>query len=105
MNVTPETTITISFILTIVSAVGVIFSIYNGTKNAHQAESDRTMNIERNFVKVNVKLDNLCDQVSDIKKVQQHTDEELEKINGILVRHDERIESIDSRVSRLENKN
>lgn len=101
--IAPETTITIGFILAIISAAGVIFSIYNGSKNSRQDDYDRAMNIERNFVKINLKLDNLCDQIGEIKKVQEHTDEELRKINEILVRHDEQIDGLEKRVSKLEN--
>lgn len=106
-----DTTISIAFILSMVSCVGVIVSMVSTFKKADEARTNEKLDIEKNFVKINVKLDAFCEQTKTILHNQEKANDELKKLSDKLIQDDERIETLfdyckrlEERLSRLENR-
>ena len=77
---TPETTISLSVILSILSAIGVIFSIVMTLKKDHREDEARRIDIAEQFAKINVKLDSFCNTMTDMGR---KTEKAMDKIEGL----------------------
>lgn len=91
---TPETTINIALIFAIVSAVGTIVGIISTIRRQNENENKKALEIEKNFVKVNYKLDEFCDTSRSLMRNIEKADETLKEVSEELVRHSERIETL-----------
>ena len=58
---TPDMTISVALIFSIIAAVGTITSVINNVNKQREVEEQRRLDIEKNFVKINLKLDDFCD--------------------------------------------
>ena len=94
-----------------VSCVGVIVSMVSTFKKADEARTNEKLDIEKNFVKINVKLDSFCEQTKTILHNQEKANDEIKKLSDKLIHDDERIEALlnyhrklEERISRLENR-
>ncbi len=108
-----DTTISISLLLSIISAVGVIVTIFGVFERRHDKSSERDIETTKEFVKVNMKLDESCRNLSDIAKtmdktsdilnsVQRHlidVDNRLENHDKTLAHHDERLDKLEERLN------
>ena len=91
---TPDTTISITLLISVISImIAVVNSVRAGRKDT-QAEIDaetrrrneenaRQMDIEKNFVKINVKLDDFCDTS---KKLMQENKEKTDQLRQVTER-------------------
>lgn len=91
---TPDTTISITLLISIMSIVLAIISSVRAGRKDTQAEIDaetrrrneenaRQMDIEKNFVKINVKLDDFCDTS---KKLMQENKEKTDQLRQVTER-------------------
>jgi hypothetical protein len=108
----PDTTISVSLILSVISCVGVIVAIISTFKKDNESRTNEKLDIEKNFVKVNVKLDNFCDSINALVKQNEKATDEIRYIRDHLVRNEENIEMLfryhddhEERIKRLEDKN
>lgn len=92
--VSADTTISITVILSILSAIGVIFSITMGVKKDSREEEERRIDIAEQFAKVNVKLDQFGTTIYEMNRRSEYTMEEMKKVNISIARCDERIETL-----------
>lgn len=108
-----DTTVSLSLLFSIISAVGVIVTIYGVFERQRYKSSERDIETTKNFVKVNMKLDESCRNLSDIVKtmdktsdilnsVQRHlidVDNRLENHDKTLAYHDERLDKLEERLN------
>lgn len=107
----PDITISLSLVFSIIAALGVLVTIFNTFKKSHDAEEQRQFDIEKNFVKVNLKLDTFCDQTNAILRSQERSTDELKNISEQMIKSVERIETLfkykddhEQRLKKLESK-
>lgn len=99
---TPETTISISVIFSIVAVAGTIITIINSFKNNSEKETNRRLDIEKQFVKVNVKLDAICTTMSELKDKSEKSNEEIQNIKENIIKIVGKMENLEERVEALE---
>lgn len=91
---TPQTTVTISLIISIISAFGVVVSIMHTFKTDHEADSKKELKVERNFVEVKVRLETLTEAVNKVARDNDKSVDELKTIREEFVKQGERIETL-----------
>lgn len=109
--ISADTSINFSLILSIISCIGVIVAIAQAFKKDSDAKTSEKLDIEKNFVKINVKLDNFCEQTKQILKNQEKSSDELRSLSEEIVKNDERIQTLfkhyedhEERIKKLEEK-
>ena len=91
---TPDTTISITLLISVISImIAVVNSVRAGRKDSQaeieretrrrNEENARQMDIEKNFVKINVKLDDFCDTS---KKLMQENKEKTDQLRQVTER-------------------
>ena len=92
---TPNDSVSIALIISVVSLVCTLISTFGGSKKRRQeemeAEIERRASMKEEFVKVNLKLDTFCRQLDDMIKKLDRTDERLEN-------HERRISDLETKV-------
>ena len=91
---TPETTVSIALIFSVIAAIGTISSIVSTIKKDRDAETNKQIEIERNFVKINVKLDDMLETIRKISKSSEDNAERIKDMNGVLIQCSERIQTL-----------
>ena len=92
--ISSDTTIGLTVLLSIVSAVGVVFSISMSLKKDHREEEERRIDMAGQFAKINVKLDQVFMALSETSHKTDRTMDELKGVNIAIARCDERIETL-----------
>lgn len=101
-----NTTITVTFLFSIVSVIGVLYSIYNSNRLNRKQETEQQENTQEEemkkavktaveFAKINSKLDELCLTTKAIQLSLEKTDDELKKINITLSNHSQTIKDLE----------
>lgn len=90
----PETTVSLSFILALISAAGVIFTIVMNLKKDHREDEDRRIEIAEQFAKINVKLDQFCNTMNELARKSEKSMDEVKSVNVLLAKCNERIETL-----------
>lgn len=108
-----DATVSLSLLFSIISTVGVIVTIFGVFERRRDKSSERDIETTKNFVKVNMKLDESCRNLSDIAKamdktsdilnsVQRHlieVDNKLENHDKVLADHDERLDKLEEKLN------
>ena len=111
---TPETSISIALLISLTSLVCTLINTFAGGKKRQEEqaerEKNRQMDIEKNFVKINVKLDNFCDTTKKMMAENSEKTEQLKKVSEQLVIVTERVNTLfkykddhELRIKELEN--
>lgn len=90
-----DLTVSVALIFSIIAAAGTIVTIFSTFNKQHENEEQRRLDVEKNFVKLNVKLDGFCD---DMRKMVGQVESEQRKSNELL----NRIIRLEERVNQLE---
>ena len=77
-----------------IAAIGTISSIVSTIKKDRDAETNKQIEIERNFVKINVKLDDMLETIRKISKSSEDNAERIKDMNGVLIQCSERIQTL-----------
>lgn len=108
---TPEATISIALLFSVVAVIAQVSSIWSNHRKAEaDKESDR-IEIEKNFVKLNMKIDQLTETMQRLLVDDDKRGKELEEINATVIKlnqntntlfhykddHEERIKQLESR--------
>lgn len=110
---TPDTTISITLLISVIS---IILAILNSARSARkdqqatieaeekrqQAENARQMDIEKNFVKINTKLDEFCSQSREMMAENAKKTDQLKSLSEKLIAVTEQVKQHESRIARLE---
>lgn len=112
--VTAETSISIALLISIASLVCTVINTVGGGQKRAKDETDRDnarqMDIEKNFVRVNVKLDDFCDTSRKFMDENRRNAAELKRISEQLVSVSEKMNTLygfyedhENRIRNLEN--
>lgn len=89
-----DTTISISFIFSAISIIGVIVTIVTTLKKNQENETAKQLEIEKNFVKINLKIDQFCETTNRILKQQEKSNDDLKLISERSIQADEKIDTL-----------
>lgn len=89
-----DTSFDLSTVLSIISAIGVIYAITRGRKGDSELEKQREVNMATNFAKIDVKLTELNGKASETNKTMEKLDEKIDTMNDRMSRQDERINTL-----------
>lgn len=111
----PETSVSIALLISLASLACTLINTFAGGKK-HQEEQaerekNRQMDIEKNFVKINVKLDDFCDTTKKMMAESNEKTEQLKKVSEQLIIVTERVNTLfkykddhEARIKGLEDK-
>jgi hypothetical protein len=97
-----DTQISLSLIFSVLASLGVIVAIVQAFKKDNDTRTKEKLDIEKNFVKINLKLDTFCDDVKEILKNQEKSNDELRQLSERAIKDHERIEDHERRLTKLE---
>lgn len=111
----PDATISVALLISIVSIVCTMINTLSGTKKfaeeQNARDNSRQIEIEKNFVKINVKLDDFCDTMKQLLADGNEKTEELKKLSEQSILTSEQIRTLfkykddhENRISALEKK-
>lgn len=111
----PGTEISLAFIISIISIVCVLINTTGGEKKRQkdnaELEHQRQIEIEKNFVKLNVKLDDFADTSRKLMQESNEKTAQLKKVSEHLVLISEQVKTLfkykddhESRIKELEGK-
>lgn len=90
-----DTTLTVGFLVLI---VGFLMNVYSFIKsNKHDVNAE-------NFIKVNLKLDELCRGISDIKDDIRAIDSDVKHMRELQIEHEQQIKAIWRQIDELKKK-
>ena len=111
---TSETSVSIALLISLTSLACTLINTFAGGKKRQEEqaerEKNRQMDIEKNFVKINVKLDDFCDTTKKMMAENSEKTEQLKKVSEQLVLVTERVNTLykykddhELRIKELEN--
>lgn len=110
---TPNDTISITLLLSFASIVIALLGIANTYRKQHkeevterekavEAENQRQLKMQENFVKVNVKLDSFCDTTKDIMKQSEKSGDAIAELTKQMIRNGEQLKTLFTRTEEHE---
>lgn len=93
-GIAPGTTISIALIFSAIAVASQISSILSARKKDRQQEEDKSIEIQKNFVTINLKLDNLAQSVQTLIESDRKRGVELAEVRETLIRVTDRIEAL-----------
>ena len=111
---TSETSVSIALLISLTSLACTLINTFAGGKKRQEEqaerEKNRQMDIEKNFVKINVKLDDFCDTTKKMMAENSEKTEQLKKVSEQMVLVTERVKTLykfkhdhEARIKELEN--
>lgn len=94
----PETSVSIALLISLTSLACTLINTFAGGKKRQEEqaerEKNRQMDIEKNFVKINVKLDDFCDTTKKMMAENSEKTEQLKKVSEQIVLVTERVKTL-----------
>lgn len=94
----PETSVSIALLISLTSLACTLINTFAGGKKRQEEqaerEKNRQMDIEKNFVKINVKLDEFYDTSKKIMAENGEKTEQLKKVSEQLILVTERVKTL-----------
>ena len=111
---TSEASVSSALLISLTSLACTLINTFAGGKKRQEEqaerEKNRQMDIEKNFVKINVKLDNFCDTTKKMMTENSEKTEQLKKVSEQMVLVTERVNTLykykddhEARIKELEN--
>lgn len=111
---TPEASVSIALLISLTSLACTLINTFAGGKKRQEEQAEREKNrqldVEKNFVKINVKLDDFCDTTKKMMAENGEKTEQLKKVSEQLVLVSERVKTLfkynddhEARIKELEN--
>lgn len=95
---TPEASVSIALLISLTSLACTLINTFAGGKKRQEEqaerEKNRQMDIEKNFVKINVKLDDFCDTTKKMMAENSEKAEQLKNVSEQIVLITERINTL-----------
>lgn len=112
---TPETSVSIALLISLTSLACTLINTFAGGKKRQEEqaerEKNRQMEIEKNFVKINIKLDDFCDTTKKMMAENGEKAEQLKNVSEQIVLVKERVNTLfkykddhEARIKELEEK-
>lgn len=92
--ITSNTSISIVLILSIISSIGTLVAISNTIRKQRDTEADRRLDIEKNFVKLNIKIDGFCEDTKTMLMKMEKTEEKMIDFNTRLTSVEEQTHTL-----------
>lgn len=92
--ITGNEAISLALILSILAAAGTITNIVSTVKKDRKEEEQKHLDIEKNFVKINVKLDQFCDTTKDMLKSQEKASDRATEMTKQMIQSSEQIKQL-----------
>ena len=93
-----DTTISVTLLISLISLGCSIFNTFSGgkkdLKTQEEKESARQLDIEKNFVKINVKLDDFCETSKQLMEENSKKTDELKAVSEKLVQVTEKVNTL-----------
>lgn len=110
----PETSVSIALLISLASLACTLINTFAGGKKRQEEqaeqEKNRQLDVEKNFVKINVKLDDFCDTTKKMMAENGEKTEQLKKVSEQLILVTERVNTLfkykddhEMRIKELEN--
>lgn len=90
----PDATVSVSLILSVLSACGVIFTIAIGLKKDQREDEARRIEQAEQFAKINIKLDTFCDTMNAMGRKSEKAVEKLDGLSNAVNICNERIATL-----------
>lgn len=111
---TPEASVSIALLISLTSLACTLINTFAGGKKRQEDQAEREKNrqldVEKNFVKINVKLDDFCDTTKKMMAENGEKTEQLKKVSEQLILVTERVNTLfkykddhEARLKELEN--
>lgn len=111
----PETSVSIALLISLTSLACTLINTFAGGKKRQEEqaerEKNRQMEIEKNFVKINMKLDDFCDTTKKLMAENGEKAEQLKNVSEQIVLVKERVNTLfrykddhEARIKELEEK-
>lgn len=111
----PETSVSIALLISLTSLACTLINTFAGGKKRQEEqaerEKNRQMEIEKNFVKINMKLDDFCDTTKKLMAENGEKAEQLKNVSEQIVLVKERVNTLfkykddhEARIKELEDK-
>lgn len=111
----PETSVSIALLISLTSLACTLINTFAGGKKRQEEqaerEKNRQMDIEKNFVKINLKLDDFCDTIKKMMAENSEKAEQLKNVSEQIVLVKERVNTLfkykddhEERIKELEDK-
>lgn len=111
---TQEASVSIALLISLTSLACTLINTFAGGKKRQEEqaerEKNRQMDIEKNFVKINIKLDDFCDTTKKMMAENSEKTEQLKKVSEQIVVVTERVNTLfkykddhEARIKELEN--
>lgn len=111
---TPEASVSIALLISLTSLACTLINTFAGGKKRQEEQAEREKNrqldVEKNFVKINVKLDDFCDTTKKMMAENGVKTEQLKKVSEQLIIVTERVNTLfkykddhEARLKELEN--
>lgn len=111
---TPEASVSIALLISLTSLACTLINTFAGGKKRQEEqaeqEKNRQLDVEKNFVKINVKLDDFCDTTKKMMADNGEKTEQLKKVSEQLILITERVNTLykykdnhEARLKELEN--
>ena len=111
---TQEASVSIALLISLTSLACTLINTFAGGKKRQEEqaerEKNRQMDIEKNFVKINIKLDDFCDTTKKMMAENSEKTEQLKKVSEQIVIVTERVNTLfkykddhEARIKELEN--
>lgn len=101
-----DTTISIALLISAISVIATLINTFAGGKKRQEeqieAEKNRQMDIEKNFVKINVKLDEFCSQSRNLMAENAKKTDQLKAVSEKLILITEQVRQHETRITKLE---
>ena len=94
----PEASVNIALLISLTSLACTLINTFAGGKKRQEEqaerEKNRQMDIEKNFVKINVKLDEFCDTTKKMMEENNENTEQLKNVSEQLILITERVKTL-----------
>ena len=96
--------ITLAVIFSFISMIGTLGSIYAIIHSKQNEDTTREVSDAKEFLKINMKLDEFCRQLSTLAKNSDKTSDTLAVLQQHIVKIDGRLSEFDRRITDIEEK-
>lgn len=89
-----DTTISIALIFSIVAVCSQIYGIWNASRRNRESEERRSIEIEKNFLELGLRLDYFKKSTDTMLDRQEQHAVRMENLSGQIIKSNERIETL-----------
>ena len=89
-----NTSISVALIFSVIAAAGTLYSIWTGHKKNQEEAERKAIESEKNFLRLDVKMDNVLGQTNSILEKQEKQAIRIEQLSGEIIKSNEKINTL-----------